>query len=221
MQINEIFSSIEGEGIRSGYLATFVRTQGCNLRCIYCDTKYSWDEDKGFVNMSIDEIVDKCRELGNRRITLTGGEPLLQPDIIELVERLTRENYEVNIETNGAVDLKPLIKNDNIDRRQLIITMDWKSPSSLMRDQMIWSNLLLLQQQDVLKFVVGSHEDLMDMVQTLLATENISYSVFVSPIFGQIEGQEIVAFMKQYHLEKVRLQLQLHKYVWPPEMRGV
>lgn len=221
MQINEIFNSIEGEGIRSGYLATFIRTQGCNLRCIYCDTKYSWDENNGFVDMSINEIIDKCRELGNRRITLTGGEPLLQQDAVKLVEDLTKEGFEVNIETNGAVDLKPLIKNDDIERHNLIITMDWKSPSSLMRDQMIWSNLLLLQQQDVLKFVVGSHEDLMDMVQTLLATENVSYSVFVSPIFGQIEGREIVEFMKQYHLEKVRLQLQLHKYVWPPEMRGV
>ena len=104
MKIVEIFSSIDGEGIRTGYLCTFIRTYGCNLRCNYCDSLYA-STNNNYSEMSISEIVKKCSELGNERITLTGGEPLIQPNVIDLISCLIESGFEVNIETNGSVDI--------------------------------------------------------------------------------------------------------------------
>lgn len=225
MNINEIFSSIDGEGIRTGHLTTFIRSFGCNLLCSYCDTLYAVkpqneeDKSKAFKAMTIKEIVSKCRELKNRRITFTGGEPLIQLDADELINSLTEANFEVNIETNGAVELESHI-NNWINNDRIIITMDWKSPSSRMRDKMIESNLELLNNKDVLKFVVGSQEDLQDMLN-IISTHELDCNIFVSPVFGNIEGKDIVKFMQKHDLQNVRVQIQLHKYFWPPEMRGV
>lgn len=224
MQINEIFSSIDGEGIRTGYLVTFIRTQFCSLKCSYCDTRYSLsplDENgkKQFVDMSIPEILKKCEELKNKRITFTGGEPLIQKDALELVNSLTDNGYEVNIETNGAVDLFPFIQNLK-NNHNVIFTMDWKSPSSGMNNRMIKSNLLLLKEKDVLKFVVGSLEDLDDMRKVIIEN-NIECSIFLSPIFGKIEPTELVEYIKRYDLQNVRVQLQLHKIIWDVNKRGV
>jgi 7-carboxy-7-deazaguanine synthase len=225
MLINEIFSSIEGEGIRTGYLATFIRTYGCNLLCSYCDTLYAvkpeTEEDRknAFIEMSVNEIVDKCKELGNTRITFTGGEPLIQKDADELINRLTEEGFEVNIETNGAEELEHHIDNwDNQER--IIITMDWKSPSSAMRERMITSNLELLNNRDVLKFVVGTENDLQDMLEVINSHE-LSCHIFVSPVFGEIEGSKIVEYLKEHDLQNVRVQIQLHKVFWNPNERGV
>lgn len=225
MQINEIFSSIDGEGIRTGYLVTFIRTFACNLLCSYCDTLYAvkpeTEEDKlkAYTIMSVNDVVNKCKEYGNHRITFTGGEPLIQKDANELINALTSQGFEVNIETNGAVELESHIDkwehNENI-----ILTMDWKSPSSGMRNRMIESNLELLNNRDVLKFVVGSEEDLQDMLNVII-THDLCCNIFVSPVFGNIEGKDIVKFMQEHNLQNVRVQIQLHKYFWPPEMRGV
>lgn len=228
MQINEIFSSIDGEGIRTGYLVTFIRTQFCSLNCSYCDTAYSlqpYDSDgnKQYCDMTVDEIVEKCKELGNRRITFTGGEPLIQKDAKELISKLTLNDFEVNIETNGNINLKHITKFDinmPIARNNMIITMDWKSPSSGMRDKMLESNLGCLSFNDVLKFVVGSKEDLDDM-KLVLQNHHIRGHVFVSPVFGEIELPEIVDYIKDNNLQNVRMQLQLHKIIWEPSMRGV
>lgn len=222
MQINEIFSSIDGEGIRTGYLVTFIRTFGCNLLCKYCDTLYSvkpqTEEDKqnAFKVMSVDEVIQKCDELGNRRITFTGGEPLIQKDAEELISKLTSLGYEVNIETNGAAKL------DKINHKypNLIWTMDWKSPYSGMRDKMLESNLDYLTETDVLKFVVANIEDLNDMKQTI-TEHDLKCHIFVSPVYGQMEGKDIVEFMKVNNLQNVRVQVQLHKIWWDPSTRGV
>ena len=228
MQINEIFASIDGEGIRTGYLVTFIRTQFCSLKCIYCDTKYSLDAcdnngNKQYIDMSVEEILQQCKDLGNRRITFTGGEPLIQKDAQELISVLTINDFEVNIETNGAVDIKPF-KDINfeqpVDHKNVIFTMDWKSPYSGMRDKMIESNLDLLNSRDVLKFVVANKEDLADM-KDIITRHKLKCSIFVSPVFGQIEGKDIVKYMQNNNLQNVRLQLQLHKYLWDPNMRGV
>lgn len=226
MQINEIFSSIDGEGIRTGYPVTFIRSQFCNLKCIYCDTMYSWDAKDAngclqYKDMTIDEIVDKCKELKNRRITFTGGEPLIQKDAADLVNRLLDEDFEVNIETNGAVDLKEFdekITSKNL--YNLIYTLDYKTASSGMEDKMILSNLEYIGADDVLKFVVGSKEEL-DKMKEIITSYNVEAEIFVSPVFEKIQPKELVEYILENNLQNVRVQLQLHKIIWNPEMRGV
>lgn len=226
MQINEIFSSIEGEGIRAGYLATFIRTQFCNLRCSYCDTPYSLTAEKnlfGYPNykdISVEEILSEVNLIGNKRVTFTGGEPLIQEDAHELVDNLLKESFEVNIETNGATPIDDFVYFKNRNLANLIITMDWKSPYSGMRSKMLDKNLTLLRPNDVLKFVVANVEDLNDMKETM-DHNDLHCHIFVSPVFGQIEGSDIVAYLKQKHMQNVRVQCQIHKIFWSPEQRGV
>lgn len=226
MLISEIFSSIEGEGIRTGCLATFIRTFGCNLRCSYCDSLYAVDRatdlfgNQNFKTMTMQEIVNECKHLGNKRITFTGGEPLLQKDARELIDKLLEEGFEVNIETNGAVPIDYFVYFHNRDLSKLIITMDWKSPYSGMRDKMIDNNLKALRNIDVLKFVVANKEDLDDMKQ-VIQSHDLYCNIFVSPVFGQIEPFDIVNYLKQNNLQDVRMQLQIHKLIWDPNKRGV
>lgn len=226
MLISEIFSSCEGEGIRSGYLATFIRSYGCNLRCNYCDSMYAVDEtidlfgNKNFKQMTVQDIINECKHLGNKKITFTGGEPLIQKEAKELIDKLLDEGFEVNIETNGAIPIKDFIYFRNKNMTKLIVTMDWKSPYSGMRDKMVEENLKDLRSIDVLKFVVATKEDLDDMKNTL-ENNDIYCNVFVSPVFGKIEPFEIVDYLKQNNLQNVRIQLQMHKLIWKPDMRGV
>lgn len=213
--VSEIFSSIEGEGIRAGYPATFIRLFGCNLRCTYCDSMYAC-EGTEFVKMSIAEIMSAVEAMGNKRVTLTGGEPLIHKNVHELVTALLDKDYEVNIETNGAVDIASYVHMNNV-----IITMDFKCTDSGMREKMIYDNLFCLTSKDVLKFVVGSREDLYDMLNIVKTFYGITAQMFVSPVFGKIEPAEIVDFIKEHKLQGVRLQLQLHKFIWEPQKRGV
>ena len=234
IQVNEIFESIDGEGIRTGYLVTFIRTQFCNLKCDYCDTKYSWDacDDSGeqqYTVMTIDEIIDKCFEFGHKKVTFTGGEPLIQKEAPELVAALLENGFEVNIETNGAVDLREFenkmvsILSDDELVNNLIYTLDYKCPSSGEEDKMIMSNIPFLVKGDVLKFVCGSQEDLdhMKSVVDEYVPEIPTFEVFISPVFGSLEGSEIVEYMKEHKMNNVRVQVQLHKIFWSPETRGV
>ena len=216
MLVNEIFRSIEGEGIRAGFPAIFVRLFGCNLGCSYCDTKYSCS-GADYFEKSVDEIVAECQKYSDvSRITLTGGEPLIHKDIRLLVFELLAKGYEINIETNGSVDIAPFVNMDKV-----IITMDWKSPSSGMNELMNKGNLALLRPQDVLKFVVGSTADLFEMAKAMERFE-IKAQPFISPVFGKISPQSIVAFMLTVPaLKDCRLQIQLHKVVWDPTTRGV
>lgn len=230
MQINEIFSSIEGEGIRTGYLATFVRTFGCNLACSYCDTRYACipnpEEGPQYTTMTVEQIVAECERINNDRVTLTGGEPLIQREAPELVAALLDKGFEVNIETNGAVDLPTFedrlvdVLNDDEALNNLIYTMDYKCPSSGEEEKMIKSNIPFLIKGDVLKFVVGSVEDL-DAMKAVIEETEPQAEIFVSPIWGNIECTEIVDYMKENNLQNVRLQLQLHKIIWDPSTRGV
>ena len=213
--VSEIFSSIEGEGIRAGYPATFIRLFGCNLRCTYCDSMYACEGNE-FVKMSIDEILSVVDAMHNKRVTLTGGEPLIHKNVHELVTALLGKDYEVNIETNGAVHIAPYAHLKNV-----IITMDFKCTDSGMREKMIYDNFFHLRAKDVLKFVVGSREDLYDMLNIVKAFDGVNAQVFVSPVFCKIEPAEIVDFLKEHKLQDVRLQLQLHKFIWEPQKRGV
>lgn len=215
--VNEIFYSIEGEGIRAGYPCVFVRFNGCNLRCKYCDTDYA--QQLGDPNMDVSEIVDRVKEYSCPRVTLTGGEPLLQKDIDELVDALVQEDIEVNIETNGSVPLDLYCW----PAEGVLFTVDYKTGASGESDKMCMENFQYLCRGDVVKFVVGSKEDIQQafyIVDQYLDRCNPPM-IFFSPVFGSIEPKDIVEAIKQSGHTECRVQLQLHKFIWPPEQRGV
>lgn len=215
--VNEIFDSIDGEGLRTGELATFIRLAGCNLRCRYCDTKYSLQINQG-KEMTINEIIDKVKEIGIKNITLTGGEPLLQKNSFRLIDELINNNFKVNIETSGSIDITPLID------KPVLITLDYKTISSGMNSKMVLSNIEKLRESDVLKFVCNK-DDLED-IKEVISKYQIKAYIYLSPIFKEIEPYELVDFLKQLNKEglnivKTRVQVQLHKVIWNPDMRGV
>lgn len=216
MIVNEIFASIDGEGLKTGELACFIRLAGCNIKCSYCDTKYALEKDNG-EEINIENILKRINEFGISNITITGGEPLIHKDIDKLIDELLKNGYKVNIETNGTI---------NIDKylHRCLITMDYKCPSSLMEDKMMLSNLEKLTENDVLKFVIQESD--FKSVVNILKTYNIKSFVYISPIFNKIEPCRIVEFMKEcnrkkINMTKVRMQVQLHKIIWDPNMRGV
>lgn len=217
-KVAEIFSSINGEGTRAGELAVFVRFRGCNLNCSYCDTSWVNQPDTPFTPMDKEEILGAVMETGIRNVTLTGGEPLLVPGVEEVIEILGRNGLSVEIETNGSIDLLPF---DVINHRPLF-TMDYKLPGSGMEDKMNLRNFELLKKNDTVKFVAGSEKDLeraAEIIRTYSLTERCH--VYFSPVFGRIAPADIVEFMKKNKLNGVRLQLQLHKFIWDPMARGV
>lgn len=214
--IVEVFNSIEGEGVRSGKLCTFIRVAGCNLRCSYCDTTYSFNVEDA-KQMTVEEIYEQVKELGCKTITITGGEPLLQGELNELVRKLLDCGCEINIETNGAIDIN-VVKRRLVD--PLFFTIDWKCPSSGMNDRMLATNLKNALPRDVFKFVVGDKNDLIEMAR-IIKGHNIAAKIYVSPVFSKIELTEIVDFMKLNKLHNVILQVQLHKIIWDPSERGV
>ena len=216
MKINEIFSSIDGEGLRAGELATFIRVAGCNLRCNYCDTKYALQQDSG-IEMSTQEILEEVKKFNVKNITITGGEPLIHKDIDILIDLLIENGYKINIETNGSVDIEKYLN-------KCLITMDYKCESSLMEKMMILENIEKLTENDVLKFVIREGD--FDNVEKILYKYNIKSYIYISPVFNEIELSKIVDFMKKcnnkgINMSKVRLQLQLHKIIWSPDMIGV
>lgn len=226
MKVNEIFSSIDGEGSRTGYPVTFIRLFDCNLRCSYCDTMYAV-EGSDYRDMTIEEILEALKRQGLSRITLTGGEPLLHDqEVFPLLEALIQNGYKVNVETNGAVSLAPFesLRQQTQDRPEsFFYTLDYKSLSSGMNQAMKLDNFNYLRSFDVLKFVVGSQEDLEDMERVVrhVLPRECPAEIYVSPVFGQIEARELVDYILQHKLENVRVQLQMHKYIWNPNERGV
>lgn len=217
--IVEKFLSIDGEGPTSGELATFIRFQGCNLRCSWCDTKYSWEKESSNEKLSAEAIYDYIKEMKSKNVTLTGGEPLIQEGIEELLQLLNEDStLNVHIETNGSVDIKPYKEKF----KNLIFIVDYKLPLSKMTDLMNLNNLDLVREKDVYKFVVGSQEDLNLAYDVIIKHNLVSKClVYFSPVLGNIELEEIVDFMKEKNLNGVRLQVQLHKIIWDKEKRGV
>lgn len=214
MKVVEIFKSIDGEGKRAGLPTTFVRLYGCNLNCSYCDTRYGC-EDNNYIIRSVDSIMDTIKRFGIQSVTITGGEPLIHPGIHKLINTLLESGYWVNVETNGSIWIGEFPKHKN-----LFFTMDYKSPSSGMEKRMILENLSLLTSKDVLKFVVGSEEDL-DRSLEILEQYQPNCQIYFSPIFKEIEPKAIVEFIIKHKLNNCKVQVQLHKIIWDPEERGV
>lgn len=227
MLISEIFDSIDGEGIRAGALCTFIRVFGCNLRCSYCDSMYAVEEKFSDIppkNMGVNEILARVNR-NYKRVTLTGGEPLLFPESIKLTDRLCEYGYEVNIETNGSCDIvafRELVRNNE----NLFFTIDFKLPSSGEMYSMRLSNFDNLQKKDVLKFVIGSEEDA--SVAAAFAHNIVEKygkdapNIYCGTVFGQYELKDVIEeFMKDPLLADVRFQIQMHKVIWDPDARGV
>jgi 7-carboxy-7-deazaguanine synthase len=219
LQVVEKFVSINGEGRRCGQLATFIRFAGCNLNCGYCDTAWANDRKVAFDPMTAEEVYAYIKETQVTNVTLTGGEPLLQQDMGELLELLSKDpELYVEIETNGSVLLSKFSNLENPPS----FTMDYKLPSSGMERMMALENFNQLTEKDTVKFVSGSLHDLekaRELINKYKLTEKAS--IFISPIFGEIELESIVDFMKDNQMNGVNMQVQLHKIIWDPNERGV
>ena len=215
MRVIEKFVSINGEGLRQGELAVFIRFANCNLRCSYCDTTYSFIDPK-YNEESIEEIIEYINNQKIKNITLTGGEPLIQPDIDKLIDELIKLGYRVEIETNGSVDISKFL-NDIIS-----FTLDYKLPTSLMEKFMLTDNYKYVTKKDSVKFVCGDIKDLSKAKEIMMKYDLINKTnCLISPVFGQINLEDIVNFLINNNLNDVRLCLQIHKIIWDPNKRGV
>ena len=194
-KVVETFVSINGEGKKAGRLAMFIRLKGCNLNCSYCDTTWANKRDARCELLTAPQIVERIKEAGVELVTLTGGEPLLDENVSELIGSiLMMPKVEIEIETNGSVPIRYYKERDN----RLTMTMDYKLPSSNMEENMCLENMEYLKPWDVVKFVIGSREDLnraKEIIERFRLCEKAI--VYFSPVFGKIEPEEIVEFMKE------------------------
>jgi 7-carboxy-7-deazaguanine synthase len=211
MKINEIFKSIQGESTFAGLPCVFIRTTGCNLRCRWCDTSYAFYDG---TEMDLESILQRVRDYRCDLIELTGGEPLVQKETPLLIKKLLDEGYRVLIETGGSLDIGVL------DPRATVI-MDIKCPGSDMTHAMRWENLQQLKPADEVKFVIADRTDYL-WAKTIVERHALAdrHSVLFSPVFGMMEPRQLAAWILEDAL-KVQLQLQIHKYIWEPETRGV
>ena len=218
LPVVEKFISINGEGAHAGELAAFIRFRGCNLCCSYCDTSWANTANAPAEYETVDDIAAWIKDRSVHNVTLTGGEPLLQKECGALAELLIKNGCRVEIETNGSISLEKLASSEH----RPVFTMDYKLPSSGMEDFMCRDNFRLLGCHDTVKFVSGSIKDLeraAELINAYSLTERCH--VYISPVFGEIEPAKIVDFMEERRMNGVRLQLQLHKFIWEPTRRGV
>lgn len=216
MRVVEKFVSINGEGLRSGELAVFIRFANCNLRCSYCDTKYSFINPI-YTEESIDELVKYVKSTGVKNVTLTGGEPLIQNEIKELMIELSNIGNRIEIETNGSINIAPYLNIPNVT-----FTLDYKLKGSDMEMYMDLTNYDLLRKNDVIKFVVSDYDDLEKTKEIIKKYDLINKAnCLISPVWGRIEFEEIVNFLKDNKLNDVKMQLQIHKIIWDKDKRGV
>lgn len=219
LPVIEKFVSIDGEGPTAGELAVFLRFQGCNLRCTWCDTIYSFDAAEPCTPSTAQELYEYVCGSPARNVTLTGGEPLLQPNLPALLSLLCgNPDLQVHIETNGSIPLGTWMK--RFPSAGFVI--DFKLPGSGMTGHMALENLTLARPQDVYKFVVLDRADL-DYAKDILQQYDLCgrTQVHLSPVLGKIDPTEVIEYMKENWFGRVRLQMQLHKLIWDPQERGV
>jgi 7-carboxy-7-deazaguanine synthase len=212
LTVNEIYLSVQGESTWVGLPCVFVRLTFCDLRCTYCDTEYAFYEGN---KMALEEIVEKVRSFGCPLVEVTGGEPLLQPNCVPLLQMLCEAGFTVLLETSGAHDIAA------VDPRVHRI-MDLKTPSSGEEARNLYANIAHLTLHDELKFVVGSREDY-EWAREKIRAHDLSTkvnAVLLSPVFGKIAPSDMVLWMLEDKLP-ARFQLQMHKFIWEPRARGV
>lgn len=213
LKVNEIFYSIQGESSRAGRPCVFIRLTGCNLRCTYCDTAYAYEQGK---EHTISQILDRVRDYRCSLVEVTGGEPLLQEQTPSLVQALLDARCQVLLETNGSLDIARV-------SRDCVRIVDVKCPSSGMAGIANLANLETLTVQDELKFVIGDREDFAFAckVVDLLESRGLTHGpLLFAPVFGVLAARDLAAWILERRLP-VRLQLQLHKILWPRKKRGV
>ncbi len=211
MRISEIYVSVQGETQYAGLPCTLVRTTGCDLRCTYCDSEYAF---YGGQELTLDEISAEVRRLGAPLVLLTGGEPMLQREIVALAERLLQEGYAVMIETSGAhpVDMLP---------EAVVRIVDVKTPASGEAHRVKWEVLEGLRSRDAVKFVLTDEADYRwaaEAIRTHALGEKAE--VLLSPVHGKLDPRDLVGWMLRDRLP-ARLNLQIHKYIWGAEARSV
>jgi 7-carboxy-7-deazaguanine synthase len=211
MKICELFTSIQGESSFAGMPCSFIRLTGCNLRCVYCDTPYAYDD--GY-ELTEEELIRKIRNAGLNLVEITGGEPLLQKEVYHVIRVLLEEGRTVLIETNGSQNIR------GIDRRAVII-LDIKTPGSGMSDRMDLSNLDAIGKHDEVKFVITNRNDY-EWAKGIISTFHLvqKCTLLISPAFGFVRPEDLALWMIDDKLP-ARLNLQLHKYIFGSEKRGV
>jgi len=210
LRVTEIFHSIQGESSHAGRPCAFVRLTGCNLRCRWCDSEYTFT---GGEKMSIDEILAQIKSYGCNLVELTGGEPLAQAESLDLIRRFCDEGFELLIETSGSIDIAP------VDRRATII-LDIKCPGSGEMEKNRWENLQHLKPGDEIKFVIADRSDY-DWARQVIAERGLDrWTVLLSPVWGEMDLQSLAEWMLADRVP-ARLQTQLHKHIWGAEARGV
>jgi 7-carboxy-7-deazaguanine synthase len=209
--IHEIYRSIQGESTFTGLPCVFVRLAVCNSRCVWCDTPHAFNQGSP---MPLEQVIDRVLAYRCPLVEITGGEPLLQEEVFPLMTRLAEAGLTVLLETSGALDIS------RVDRRVHII-MDLKCPDSGECAGNRWENLELLKPADQVKFVVASRRDFDWSVETIRAQRlDGRFGVLFSPVFGVVQPVELAGWLLESGLQ-VRMQLQLHKYIWDPQARGV
>ena len=211
LKVNEIYHSIQGESSKSGLPCVFVRLTYCNLRCAYCDTEYAFYEGN---ERSIEEIISEVKKYNCNLVEVTGGEPLVQEESLELLKRLCDEGFDVMLETGGSLSIK------EVDERVMIV-MDLKCPSSKMEKKNLYENINFLKPTDELKFVIGNREDY-EWSKEIISRYDLQNKceILFSVVFDELEPVSLVNWIIEDKLD-VRYQLQMHKYIWHPETKGV
>jgi 7-carboxy-7-deazaguanine synthase len=212
LTVNEIFYSIQGESTRAGHPCVFVRLTACDLRCSWCDTEYAFHEGR---KMSIDEVLEQVGRYECSTVEITGGEPLLQEDVYELMDRLLAQRRTVLLETGGH---RPVTRVP----AGVIKIVDVKCPGSGEADRNDWDNLQRLTPHDEVKFVIKDRGDY-EFARTVIRQHDLAArcaAVLFSPVHAVMNPKSLAEWMLEDRLP-ARLQLQLHKYIWPPDTRGV
>lgn len=216
MKIVEKFISIDGEGPTAGTLSVFIRLAGCNLKCIWCDTCYAQDYNSFNEELTVNEIVDYVKESGIHHVTLTGGEPLIHNDVKNLLSELSKV-VDIHVETNGSVDVSEYRVSEKVH-----FVIDYKLPESGMENEMCLKNLATANKNDAYKFVISSESDAYKAIKIIKEynLENTT-QVYLSCVFENFTPKELVEIMKKEKLNGVKLQLQMHKFIWDKNKRGV
>ncbi len=217
----EIYETIEGEGQMAGFPTVFVRLFGCQLRCTWCDTPYSYAPAEPEEIVSIQDVLNRLESYSSRRLCLTGGEPLIHGDrVVELLRALAANPkwLDIHVETNGAVDVSSFI--NAVPEKHIRYVMDYKLPGSGEYDKMNDDFLHALREQDELKFVIADETDYL-VACSLIRKVSIKAQVLFSPVFESMPAKSLAERILADKLDHVKLNIQMHKLIWPPAQRGV
>jgi 7-carboxy-7-deazaguanine synthase len=210
LRVTEIFHSIQGESSHVGRPCVFVRLAGCNLRCRWCDSEYTFT---GGEKISIDDVMQRVRSYECNLVEVTGGEPLAQKDAFTLIETLCNDGFEVLIETSGSIDIEP------VDRRAKII-LDIKCPASGEVEKNYWPNIDKLRAHDEIKFVIADRDDYVWARGAIVERNLAGRTILFSPVWGELDLKPLAEWMLADHVP-ARLQTQLHKHIWGADVKGV